>query len=329
MSRSAATKLALKVAVSLVILWYASHHFAWRDALRLIREGHPKSFAASLGWSLLSIGLAAWRWDLLTGGRIGPWRATRLVLVSSFFGLFLPGSVSADVIKGAHLAIEDPDHRNASTATYILGDRVVGLMIMLLFALVAGLTGLGGESVREVWSHIMMWLAGGLGVLIIGVATILSTAGRALISGLATRVLPGVLARPFSKLIAAAAGPWPGRRALALIATVSVLNQVCGVLSVSAICDFIGQEITFAQSAVFFCLASLSTVIPVTVAGVGVRDWIAVRLFSGLGSKAEVGAAISMSMLAVMLGIAAIGGLLYAGQSFWGHRKASGPDRSD
>lgn len=323
MNNSALFKLALKLAISLVILWYASHHFAWRDALALISKGQPSALAASLLWSLLSIGLAAWRWDLLTGGKIGAWRATRLVLVSSFFGLFLPGSVSADVIKGAHLAIEDPDHRNASTATYILADRVIGLLIMLLFALVAGVTGLGGESVREVWSHIMMWLAGGLAVLVVGVTVMLSARGRGLVSAIAMRTLPGVLARPFSKLVAAAAGPWPGRGALALIGMVSVLNQVCGVMSVSAICDFIGQDISFSQSAVFFCLASLSTVIPVTVAGVGVRDWIAVRLFSGLGSKAEVGAAISMSMLAVMLCIAAIGGLLYAGQSVWGERKRS------
>ncbi len=321
MNKSAFIKLALKLAVSLAVLWYASTHLAWRDALALIRAGDPVAFGASLLWSLLSLGLAAWRWDLLTSGAIGIWRAMRLVLVSSFFGLFLPGSVSADVIKGAHLAIEDRNHRNASTATYILADRVIGLITMLLFALAAGIIGLGGETVREVWSHIMGWLAGGLVVLLAGVTVMLTARGRAFVSGVASRVLPGFLARPVAKLVAAAAGPWPGTRALVLIALVSLLNQFCGVMSVSAICDFIGQDISFAQSAVFFCLASLSTVIPVTVAGLGVRDWIAVRLFSGMGSKAEVGAAISMSILAVMLCIAALGGLLYASHSFWGKKK--------
>lgn len=328
MNRNALLKLALKFAVSLVILWYASAHFAWQDAMRLMGHGRPAWFAVALLWSLLSIALAAWRWDLLAGRTIGAWRATRLVLVSSFFGLFLPGTVSADVIKGAHLALEDRNHRNASTATCIMADRVIGLIVMLFFALIAGLMGLGGEQVREVWSHIMYWIAGGLGVLVAGVAVVLSIRGRMVVSGIAARVLPGIVSRPVSRLLEAAAGPWPGRSTLALIALVSLLNQVCGVLSVSAVCRFIGQDITFAQSAVFFCLASLSTVIPVTVAGVGVRDWIAVRLFSGLGSKAEVGAAISMSMLAVMLCLAALGGLIYASHSLLGKQDRHGVDQA-
>lgn len=64
------------------------------------------------------------------------------------------------------------------------------------------------------------------------------------------------------------------------------------MFSVSDVCRFIGQDISFARSAVFLCLASLSTVIPVTVAGVVVRDWIAVRFITGRGTESEVGVAI-------------------------------------
>lgn len=317
MKRSAFIKLGLKLALSLLILWYASSHFAWRDALQLIASGSPTSFLMSILWSLASVWLAAWRWDLLAGGAVGIWRATRLVLVSLFFGLFLPGSVSADVIRGAHLAIEDPNHRNASTATCILADRVIGLIVMLFLVLIAGLSGMGGETVHEVWSHIMWWIGGALILLLGGVITVLTTRGRAIASDLVRFFLPGMLSDPLLRLISSAAGPWPGPGSLLLVLLVSILNQLCGIMSVSALCDFIGQDISFSQTAVFFCLSTLSTVIPVTIAGVGVRDWIAVRVFSGMGSKAEAGAAISMSILAVMLCLAAIGGLIYASHSFW------------
>lgn len=312
MKRSAFIKLALKLAVSLLILWYASSHFAWRDAWRLVISGSPAYFLMSVVWALLSAWLAAWRWDLLAGGAVGIWRATRLVLVSLFFGLFLPGSVSADVIRGAHLAIEDPDHRNASTAACILADRVIGLIVMLFLVLIAGLGGIGGDTMHEVWSHIMWWIGGALVVLLGGAIATLTTRGRAIASKVVRLTLPGVLSDPLLRLISSAAGPWPGPRALLLVLLASLLNQACGIMSVSALCDFIGQDISFAQTAVFFCLSTLSTVIPVTIAGVGIRDWIAVRVFSNLSGKAEAGAAISMSILAVMLCVAAIGGIIYA-----------------
>ena len=317
--------LALKLAISLLICWWVFRQVEWEKTWSMIASHDSSWLALAVLWGTICIFFAGWRWHVIAGGTIGIWNAFRLSLIAHFYGTFLPGSLTGDVAKGAILAAEDKEHRSVSSAAAIVADRFVGLSSMLLLTVVACLWSLNDGQHAAAWKGVALWTGGALAVALGGMVLLVSPWFRAFTSRVAQAMLPEKLAHSVEGMMQHLGEALVCRERLPRAALLSLVVHGFGVLQCYAVCRGVGLNVDYATCYIVYSLLGLTTVIPVTMSGVGVRDWVSLHLFASSGQGGEAGVAVSLLLLAASVIIALIGALAQVGSLFKPSRKAT-PD---
>ncbi|MGI9592905.1 MAG: lysylphosphatidylglycerol synthase domain-containing protein, partial [Myxococcota bacterium] len=111
-----------------------------------------------------------------------------------------------------------------------------------------------------------------------------------------------------------------GRRAALLQAFgLSVLAQALPVAAVAALARPLDSDVAWFWYAAIVPFITLLTLIPISIGGAGVREYLFVRLFEPLGMRPEVALSLSLSVFAVTLAWGVVGIALFA----WGRRRGS------
>lgn len=106
----------------------------WQVVLRLSPFYLLASFLCVGG----TIVLNARRWQLLLNtfsgeGRFSFWRVFSITMIGQFFNSFLLGATGGDVLK-AYYGAKDREREKTETVTMVIADRLLGVLLMLLFA---------------------------------------------------------------------------------------------------------------------------------------------------------------------------------------------------
>ena len=238
------------------------------------------AFAIVLGSRLL----AAARWYLLLRGRhaaVTPFGMLRLMFVADFVGYFMPGSLGVEVLRVYGLAKTTADP--ALSATSVVVERVVALVVLVLLVLLglaARPLALPAEIGRLAWLF--------LALLLVAVLAVMAPPTRSL----ALRLLPGErLARirrglesVFAALDSYRSRPWLIAASLVL----ALVFQLMRCASVTVGAAALGHPLPFTFVLVVFPIMLLISLLPITIAGLGVRE-VGFVYFLGLGGMpAEV-----------------------------------------
>ena len=102
-----------------------------------------------LGWGCMTcttmIAIIRWHFLIRAQGVPIPFRKTlQTAFVGLFFNIFLPGSLSGDLVKGFYVVRSVPGH-TAGVVSSILFDRIVGMSGLIVLATLALALGSGGE----------------------------------------------------------------------------------------------------------------------------------------------------------------------------------------
>lgn len=238
------------------------------------------AFAIVLGSRLL----AAARWYLLLRGRhaaVTPFGMLRLMFVADFVGYFMPGSLGVEVLRVYGLAKTTADP--ALSATSVVVERVVALVVLVLLVLLglaARPLALPAEIGRLAWLF--------LALLLVAVLAVMAPPTRSL----ALRLLPGErlarirrgLERVFAALDSYRSRPWLIAASLVL----ALVFQLMRCASVTVGAAALGHPLPFTFVLVVFPIMLLISLLPITIAGLGVRE-VGFVYFLGLGGMpAEV-----------------------------------------
>jgi uncharacterized membrane protein YbhN (UPF0104 family) len=105
-----------------------------------------------------------------------------------------------------------------------------------------------------------------------------------------------------------------GWRAIGGALAVSLLFNAVNVL-INFLCGrAVGMDLGFDYFLITAPLISVSGMIPISVGGIGARDWVTVALFGPAGVDGNSAAAMSLSLYAVSAASGLIGGALYLWQ---------------
>lgn len=271
----------------------------------------PAWFGVAILMQFAGPALIAWRWQVLLAVQdVRPgWRYLYVsMLVSTFFRQFLPSTVGGDVIRGydAWRAGASPGF----AATSLLVDRLLGLITLALFVMVAlGLSqGIAGR-ISGVWLWVGVGLAAALGFLWLMIAPV---------TGL-TKIASGVIARlprPIARKLTAifdALGAFRGHpQAILRGLAISLLLQINVVSFYWAIGQGLGIAIGYEAFYVIVPLAIFVMMAPISINGIGLREGIFIYLF-GLWSVGEVEAlALAWMEYGIFLAFGLLGGAIYA-----------------
>ncbi|MBN1178793.1 MAG: flippase-like domain-containing protein [Anaerolineae bacterium] len=296
-----------RVVISLAALAFLVWKIGLGETLDVFRAADLRLLVLAFALFATSLFVRAGRWATLLwalGLRVPFLRLVRLYFVGQFFSSFLPSQFGGDVVRALELTEDTPTPAAVGT---VLVDRMTGLMVLMAM----GLLTLPFSATR-----LAPWLVG----LLVVVAGGGLLAGGLLLEGRLLRRLTGWLPERLSlsgsgapgKLYAAITGC--GWRALGRAFAISLAFNLINI-SINYLCGrAVGIDVGLDYFFITAPLISVTGMIPISVGGVGVRDWVMVALFDPVGIDDNAAAAMSWCLYGVSAATGLVGGLLY----LWG-----------
>lgn len=288
----------LGIALLAVILWRAD--IASLSAVLTLAIWPAVLFALVL--LISSQALAALRWGLILGEPRPGWGVLfRLYLMGAGVGLFLPTSVGGDAFRAA--AAARLTGRPAATVSSVLLDRMSGVLALLIYAAIGWIATpatverlLGGAR----WSGPSPLLLLALGTLAAaGLIAVIARSRVERVRRIRDEVVEGI--RPLLRQ--------PTR--LAAILGLALVVQALMLLLWLVLATGLALPIPAETLLVGVPIVTLATLLPLTIAGLGVREgvWLFLLRASGISATAIVSFSLLYFLVTLLAGT--IGGLVF------------------
>lgn len=304
---------ALRIAVSAGLIAFLVNKLDLAPLRELAPQFRPSFYLSGMVVMALYVMLQAWILSRLLALRqiaVSLGDMAHFNCISSFFGIFLPGGAGADLVMALRLCRNSSD--KAGVLAAILFARVAGLLAMAFLALIVALTmKLPIDGVALVTG------------LVVGGAALVFMINRLVPEDtLMSFVPPGWRTNrlmQFSLRLLDALRLFGGRSGgiggpLAGFLFMALARGLMDYLMARAV----GVVLPFPMFLVFSTLVSVITLIPVSIAGIGVREVTFVGLFAAAGIPEALGIAVSLLSFSLSLWVSLFGGILYASKG-WKH----------
>jgi glycosyltransferase 2 family protein len=257
--------------------------------------------------------LMAFRWRAILHAKGLNLKTRRLFLyylIGIFFTSFVPGGgVSGDVARLIY--VDREVHDKALVLSTLVYERLIGVLTLLLIGLGATLmTRAYGQTDR------MIYLSEGiLAIAFIVIAALMSSfvSSRlaSLIRNVGHRVRAVRVAEAAARTLESISVLRRDSRLLLRISIISILIRIVWSLGCYVVSRAMGLPIDLLTLFAFISLVDLVRLMPISVGGLGVREWTVIALFATLGITKEQSLTFSILAFAPIYLNAIVGGLLY------------------
>ncbi|HID49392.1 MAG TPA: flippase-like domain-containing protein [Chromatiales bacterium] len=288
----------LRLGITALILVLIFRSIEINSVLQVMRRASLPLLGLAVVFQLISTLLAGFRWYLVMH-RLGFGQATPFYIKSYFKGSFfnqgLPTSIGGDAIRVLDVAATGCRKRDAFRGVFI--DRILGLVGLLLLNLLANAL-LPDLLPRDLFLLLNLIVLGGVSGFC---ALIFVHHLRWFNRWRLPRYLLGISSQLHSIMY--------GFRNSALQLTLSVLIHLFSMINIFLIGRSVGLDYDLVTFTVIVPPVILLTLIPISLAGWGVREGAMIGLFTLLGADKSV--ILSMSILyGIILVIASLPGLV-------------------
>jgi len=289
---------AAKVGVSVGALFLVLRQVDTDSMLRVLAGADRTDVLIVIGLYLFGQAVTAWRWKIIAR-RVGFTEPVahflRFYFVGMFFNLFGPSTLGGDLVRALYLGAS-AGRRTVALHTVIF-DRISGLVTLVFVAVMAialfGRFGLPWPIVAVV-SLTGAGLAVGWFLVPLLVRRFFAKDGRA--NRLVERDL-----RPF----------WNDRALLSRTVAVSLGFHVLQTASLILLGDALSMDVDWRYYFIFHPLVSVLSALPVSVAGLGVREAGYAWFLTRQGVDHDTAIAFGILWFVVLLASSLVGGLVY------------------
>jgi glycosyltransferase 2 family protein len=299
-------------ALTLVVMRSDAHGLM--EALRNTRVAYlPLAVAASFAVTWLM----AYRWRAILAARGLQFKMGRLFvyyLIGIFFTSFVPGGgVSGDVARLIYVDREVRD--KALVLSTLVYDRLVGVFMLLLIGLAATLMTRAGRQADPQSDSMIYASEAILALTLIAIATLMSgyVSSRLarLIRATGRRIRIVRVAEGAARTLESISELRRDGALLLRTSMLSVLIRIVWSLGCYVVAWAMGLPIGLLTLFAFISLVDIVRLMPISVGGLGVREWAVVVLFASLGITREQALTFSILAFAPIYLNAIVGGLLY------------------
>ena len=235
---------ALKIIISVVLLYFVFTKIAFEDVLNTVKKTHPIYLSIAVIFFILSKGIASFRINLYFHQLqvyLTQISNLKLYLLGMFYNLFLPGGIGGDAYKGYIIRKQFPVETKKVVAVLVL-DRLSGLLLLFIYACIL-ITFLDVNSIRykEIYAVLGMILS-------------------SLFFWYLNKKFFGYVLPVFWKAFG-----------------LSALVQLFQLMSVLFILKALAIELNTVSYLFIFLVSSIVSVIPLTLGGIGSRELIKFR----------------------------------------------------
>lgn len=295
-----------KIVVSVVLLTLIFTNLDIRDFLNVIGRANGWWLLMALGLMMVGVVLRAWRWQILLaaiGVPVQLIELTAIYFIGFLFNNLLPSGLGGDAIR--MLELNRHSEHGSDAVTSVIVDRFLGLSALQAIALVALVANWGAVPVGVAYFTVVIF-GGGMVVGFLLINHPLYQWLRANL-GLFHRLTEVGFVGKLFKSFQSYPLPAVGRAYLVafLFNFVHVTMHICIGMG-------LGAQASPVHYAIFVPIASLVLLIPISFAGLGVREEAFRQLFGQIGVPSEI--AVAMSLLVYLIGnfcTGVIGGIIY------------------
>jgi uncharacterized membrane protein YbhN (UPF0104 family) len=302
-----------KLAFATAVIWWLFRKVEVARVWTSVSTARPAPVLCGILLTLLTVAIAGWRWQrLLTVFQISvPLRPLIFIAqIGQFFVVFLPGPVGDDLTRMLYISRLAPG-RVGEACTTVLLDRCIGLasVLVLAFLCVPSHWSLLSTSRQTYWVALGITTAGA-GICLLGI--FFFAAGHPTHAWFQKRL--GLL--PAHSLRDEVARVWgllcANKKTLAQVIVAALTTQVllCVVFYLAGV--GVGIRVPLAVWLSFVPVVLAANALPITLAGLGVREYLLV-LFLGVIAQVDGERALAASFIAfaMILAVCLLGGLLY------------------
>ncbi len=319
-SPSALRRLLLRFSVAAGLLYFVFEIALPEDGQSVVTalvSAWQSSALEAFGWFLvafvilgISFAIGALRFHtLLRGASVAvAWSGLfRAYLVAGFFNLVLPGAILGDVYR-----LWDVKEDAGS------GSRALGILIVERLLSLAALGSLGLIAapfipLRDADRYLVVILVGLCGAVALGTTAALHPRANPILrksihpfGRLSSRIGEGA-----DSALQAVAELGESPRVLLRGFALSLVNQGLPVLAVLVLAEPLAGDPGWMWFAVIVPFVTLVSLVPISIGGTGVREYLYVALFGAVGMPAEAALALSLSVLATAIVWAVVGLLIF------------------
>jgi uncharacterized membrane protein YbhN (UPF0104 family) len=290
--------LALKLLVTLGAITYLLARQPLDEIARQLALISPLTLALGIAVQALAVIVGAVRWRVLLrayGARDMP-RLAQLIkvyFVGQFYNVYVPGAVGGDLLRGV-VTRRAFAGGATSAVSVVFVERALGASGVL--TLTACATAL---FAAERFGYLVPYCLLGVLAVLAGVVALAQGPRMAKLT-----FLPAVVRR-----VLAGVPPLTHVASFAIAYLLSLCTQTFVVLCGHVFMRVLDPRISLADSFVAMPLAGAAGYFPVTIAGIGPRDWVVKTLYAQLGASDASATATAFAFLFATLATALVGGL--------------------
>jgi len=318
----------LRLAGSLALLAF----LAWRTDWRQIADVFAGLRA---GWWVLAVSLYAvtqvvssLRWRLLArplGFRQSLGQFIAYYYIGMFFNLVLPTSVGGDVVRAWYL--DGRSGRKGAALLSVLADRVSGVLMLIAIACGAAACSPLDLPPRVSWIVYGIGAGAGAGTLgLVGLARysrhrlaarrfIVSRNDESALAGPSRLNEGGTWRARLMKLLASAHGLQdalvPSPRVLLVTTLLSVVVQAANIIVLWLAGLALGVGVPASYYWIMVPVVALMTLLPISLNGMGVREWGTVLMLAPLGVGKEAATALAFLWFLTFSAVSVAGAFFY------------------
>ena len=307
----------VRIAVSAALISYLLLKVPLKDVGRALLGARPIWLAVAftlVGATNLLAALQMRSILAVQGMRFTLRQISAINLVTKFYGLFLPGYLAGGVIRWNHFS--GPEGKRAQAFAAMLFSREVELLTTIGFGVVFYRLAHTALTARATFTTLAIALAGAVLLVLLSVN---ERAHRILLTGLARLPLPRRLQQSAVKISDCLVDF--GRQGRGHHLPFLALCIVRNAIGVAAFVCF-ARALTVTAPAMDLgwirALLDLVAILPVSLAGIGVRDASLVALLVPMGVTSGAALALSLLLLGRTLIVALIGGIVEGARVYSG-----------
>jgi uncharacterized membrane protein YbhN (UPF0104 family) len=280
----------VRAVVSILLLGFMIWRVSPGRLLSLWRDAEPAPLVGAFLLLLMAQVLSGYKWGLLLRTyqtTVGSVQAIRTYFVGMFFNTILPWSYAGDGVRSYMATAEMGLPLRLSIATVVI-DRFSGYLALLLL----GLLGL---------SFLYWPLPAMIALAAIGAAGLILMASFLPRYSSSIKSLPG----PASQFLAERTLAVSLRQALPL----SFVFHCIAILALGLIIRGVGLDLPWAYIAVAELVSSTASVVPLSLGGIGVREFSLATLLTAHGASPEGATAVAFAYGITFAALGLVGGL--------------------
>lgn len=274
------------------------------------REYNIWLFVLATVMSIASVGLTSSRLYIVLKRKVPFTLINRSDFMASFFNIFLPSTIGGDVVKISKVSKFSGSFRNSTVSVIV--DRFFGVISLVVLSAVFSITGIVGGSIN-LPSYVVYIMGAILVITILGIFFLLKVD----LSKFKEKTID-IKISSFEKTLNI--GKWidavygireiPAKDFL-LILLLSFIYSLNSSIIAFLCLRFLGvNDISLSYVILFRSISAVLLMLPISISGIGVRDYIFKELYGSVTSSQQVLLLAPVTFLILCI-LAAVGGVIF------------------